>query len=161
MKRRELGGKSADELAVDPELSLYRRDTIRLLRRYFRMSIELGRMPTVLGREFFRAKVTSYRMQSFEDVVILVHDVERCLERLDDESQQLIAKVILQEHTHDEAAVLMGCTRRSVTRTLPLALDRLTEMLIKNGILQLNRGQAEKAEKSCQEGKLTCLRPTG
>src|SRR6185503_5714274 len=57
---------------IDPELSLYREHTIGLLRRYFRMSIELGRLPSVIGREFFRAKVSSYRIHSFEDVVILV-----------------------------------------------------------------------------------------
>src|SRR4051812_18479014 len=66
----------------DPELSLYRHHTIGLLRRYFRMSIELGRLPSVVGREFFRAKISSYRMTSFEDVVILVHDVDRCIARL-------------------------------------------------------------------------------
>src|SRR5436305_13548863 len=73
----------ASEKSLDPELSLSRDYTIGMLRRYFRMSIELGRLPSILGREFFRAKVTSYRMNSFEDVVILVHDVEKCINLLD------------------------------------------------------------------------------
>ena len=59
--------------------SAYRGRTTALLRRYFRMSLDVGRLPSVLGREFFRARVTSYHVHSFEDVVILVHDVERCL----------------------------------------------------------------------------------
>src|SRR5437868_3882895 len=45
----------------EAELSLYRRYTIELLRRYMRMSMELGRMPSIIGREFFRARVSSYR----------------------------------------------------------------------------------------------------
>jgi hypothetical protein len=81
------------EITPRPEISLYRGRTVGLLRRYFRMSMELGRMPSVISRDFFRAKVTSYRMTSFEDVVILVHDVERCLQRLDEASQQAIARV--------------------------------------------------------------------
>jgi len=81
------------------ELSAYRALTIGLLRRYFSMSIELGRLPSMLGREFFRAKVTSYRMHSFEDAVIFVHDVERCLEKMDEFSQQVLARVVFQHHT--------------------------------------------------------------
>jgi|SRR5271169_6008166 len=42
-------------------------------------SIETGRLPSLLGRAFFRAKVTSYTMVTFEDRVIFVHDIEKCL----------------------------------------------------------------------------------
>ena len=70
------------EIVPRPEIGLYRSYSVGLLRRYFRMSMELGRLPSLVGREFFRAKVTSYRITSFEDVVILCHDVERCLQRL-------------------------------------------------------------------------------
>src|SRR4051812_24883949 len=65
------------------ELSAYHDRSIAMLRRYFRMSLEIGRMPSVLGREVFRARVTSYRVHTFEDAVIFVHDVEKCLEQLD------------------------------------------------------------------------------
>jgi len=44
----------------DPELWLYRERTIAILAQYFRFSIEVGRLPSILGREFFRAKVSSY-----------------------------------------------------------------------------------------------------
>jgi hypothetical protein len=66
----------------DPDLWLYRDRTVALLRRYMRLSIEVGRMPSLLGREFFRARVTSYKASTFEDSVIFVHDVERSLEEL-------------------------------------------------------------------------------
>src|ERR1700688_3050553 len=70
------------ELGSDPDLWLYRERTIALLRRYLRISVEVGRLPSLLGRELFRSKVTSYRMSSFEDAVIFVHDVERALHQL-------------------------------------------------------------------------------
>ena len=125
------------------ELSGYHDRTIALLRRYFRMSLEIGRMPSVLGREVFRARVTSYRVHTFEDAVIFVHDVERCVERLEPFSRQLIARVILQDYTFEEAASLLGCTRMTVYRLFPEALDELSAMFIDAKLL---------AEFPCQGG---------
>lgn len=139
--------KRGDEELLNPELSLYREYTVGLLRRYFRMSIELGRLPSVLGREFFRSKVSSYRIHSFEDVVILVHDVDRCLGRLDTFSQSLIARVVLQEYSHEEAAAVIGCTRRTVVRRMPEALDKLSEIFLETGLLRVI-GQARPAGRS-------------
>jgi hypothetical protein len=99
-----------------PEPRFYRDRTRALLRRYFRMSIELGRLPSLVGREFFRSRVTSYRMHTFEDAVIFVHDTESCLERLDPFSQQLIARIVFQDYTLEETAALLGCGRRTVVR---------------------------------------------
>jgi hypothetical protein len=79
----------------DPDLWLYRRRTVGILRKYMRISIEVGRLPSLLGREFFRARVTSYRASSFEDAVIFVHDVERSLEQLSEFDKKLIAKIVL------------------------------------------------------------------
>src|SRR6266481_2493397 len=147
--------KHDGEELLNPELSLYREYTVGLLRRYFRMSIELGRLPSVLGREFFRSKVSSYRIHSFEDVVILVHDVDRCLSRLDAFSQSLIARVVLQEYSHEEAAVVIGCTRRTVVRRMPEALDKLSEICLETGLLRVI-GQARAAgrvrQKISEEG---------
>jgi hypothetical protein len=139
-----------DEVVPRAEIGLYRGRAVKLLRRYFRMSIELGRMPSVISREFFRAKVTSYRMTSFEDVVILVHDVEKTLAQLDGFSQQVIARVILEEHTHDEAAVVLGVGRRTVTRHVTAALDELAERFLRQGLLQEKLDRIPE-KKSCQE----------
>ena len=128
--RRNDYNNAAARQCLDPELSLYRSRTIALLRRYFRMSIELGRIPNILGREFFRSKVSSYRISTFEDVVILVHDVDRCLSKLELFEQELVARVILQEYSHSEAAVVLRCTRRTVTRRLPEALDLLSKIFL-------------------------------
>lgn len=118
---------SADEAGAG-ELRLYRDRTRALLRRYFRMSIELGRLPSLVGREFFRSRVTSYRMHTFEDAVIFVHDTESCLQRLDAFSQQLIARIVFQDYTLEETAALVGCGRRTVLRRYPRALDRLQSL---------------------------------
>ena len=130
------------------------------MRRYLQMSIELGRLPSILGQEFFRSKSSSYRIHTFEDVVILVHDVERCLQRLDQFSQQVVARVVLEEYSHAEAALLLGCTRRTVTRRVAEELDQLSGIFLETGILsrmgtekRISRLEAS-SEKVCQEGEI-------
>jgi len=119
-----------------PELAFYRKYTEGLLRRYVRLSMEAGRAPSLLGREMFRAKVTNYRVHGFDDVVIFVHDVERCLAKLDDEQQELIERIALQEYTQEEAARLMGLTARTAVRRYGDALDVLTEVLLERKLLE-------------------------
>src|SRR5205085_12177695 len=63
-------------------LAAYRSRTMGLLRRYARMAVQQGRLPSLVGREFFRARVSHYRMRTFEDYVIFTFDVQRCLEQL-------------------------------------------------------------------------------
>lgn len=135
-----------------PDLWLYRERTIALLKRYGRLSVEVGRLPSILGREFFRAKVTSYHVATFEDVVIFVHDVERSLERLDEVERELIAKIVLEEYSQEEAARLLGCADRTVRRRFPEALDRLSEIFLRGRLL--NRIPTNsRVENSCQEGE--------
>lgn len=128
----------------EPQMAFYRKYTEALLRRYVRMSMEAGKVPSLLGREMFRAKVTSYRVESFEDVVIFIHDVEHCLEQLDEEQQCLIARIALQEYTLQEAAEIMGLPPRTAVRRYCQALDRLTRVFLQNRMLEpqkmLSRG---------------------
>ena len=112
----------------DPELWVYRDRTSALLRRYFRVSIEAGRLPSVLGREFFRLRVKSERAYTFEDSVIFVRDVERSLEKLDSFSQHLLVWVVLHGLSQEETAKVLRCTRRTVARHLPVALDKLSQI---------------------------------
>lgn len=138
----------------EPSIWLYRHRTIAMLKRYLRLSIEVGRMPSLLGREFFRSKVTAYKASSFEDSVIFVHDVERCLDRLDRFEKRLIATIVLQEYTHDEAAIRLHCWRRTVGRRFPEAIDALSELFLKGGLLRRLELVGSSEEKSCQEGKI-------
>lgn len=116
----------------DPELWLYRERTTGLLKRYVRLSIEVGRLPSLLGREFFRTRVTSYNMATFEDVVIFVHDVERSLEKLDAFDQKLIAAIVLEEYSEWDAARMMHCSLRTIERYLPEAVDRVSQIFLAN-----------------------------
>jgi len=127
-EEREIGG--------NPDLWLYRAKTVAILRRFLRLSLDTGRVPSLLGREFFRAKVSHRRLFTFEDSVIFVHDVERCLESLDELSRQLIARIALQDYTHEEAAVIMHCCSKTIQRYYPEALDRLSETFLAVGLLK-------------------------
>jgi len=120
----------------DPDLWLYRDRTIAMLRRYARLSVEVGRLPSLLGREFFRTHVTSYSVSTFEDAVIFVHDVERSLEQLDLFSQNLIAKIVLLEYTQDETAKLLHCCRRTVGRRYIESVDHLSHIFLRGGLLR-------------------------
>ena len=132
------------------ERRIYRGRTINMLRRYMRYSIETGRLPSLLGREFFRAKVTAYIVVTFEDRVIFVHDMETSLNKLDEFSRQLIARHVLQEHDQAATARLLGCSERTVRRYVPIALDVLSEILLDVGLLERI---SPKREKTCQEGE--------
>lgn len=136
-----LSMRSQDEQrAIDEdrerERRTYRGRAVAMLRRYMRYSIETGRMPSLLGREFFRAKVTSYTVVTFEDRVIFVHDMEKCLDRLDEFSRQLIARHILQEHDRWATAKLLHCNEKTVRRYTPVVLDMLSEILIDVGLMK-------------------------
>lgn len=119
----------------DPDLWWYRDRTMGMLRRYLQLSIEVGRLPSLLGREFFRTRVTSYSVGTFEDAVIFVHDVDRILNRLNEFDGKLIAKVVFQDYTQAEAAPLMGCTTRTVGRRLPEVIDRISKLFLEYGLL--------------------------
>ena len=138
---------------VNPDFWLYRARTIALLKRYLRISIEVGRLPSILGRELFRSKVTSYRMSSFEDAVIFVHDVEEALDQLQLFPRQIIAAVLFQEYTQEQAAEVLHCGRRTIAREFPIALDRISEIFLTGGLLNHLPVCTEPVEKSCQEGE--------
>jgi hypothetical protein len=132
----------------DPDIWLYRKKTTALLRRYMRWSLEAGRVPSVLGRELFRAKITAYTATTFEARVIFLHDVERCLDRLPDFDRQIIARVCLQEYDHEAAARILQCTRRTLLRRLPELIDELSEAFLKAELLDRIPGTREE---HCEE----------
>jgi RNA polymerase sigma factor (sigma-70 family) len=126
--RSRRAGEAAAPL--DPGLWIYRHKTAGLLHRYLRLSLEVGRLPSILGRELFRTRFHRRRNANFEDAVIFVHDMEHCLEKLDGFSQQVLVWVVLQGYSQEETARLLNCARRTVSRHLPEALDRLSEILL-------------------------------
>jgi hypothetical protein len=123
------------------ELSLYRKVTEGVLQRYIRCSVELGRLPAPLGKGlgFLRAKASSYKLSSFEDTMVFVVDVERCIKRLDQFEQVLIQRIALQAYTWEETARLLRCAQSTVDERYPMTLDKLTAMFLGNGMLKAKR----------------------
>jgi hypothetical protein len=124
-----------DPLDRNPDLWMYRGRTVSLLRRYLRFSLETGRLPSFVGREFFRAKMTCYTAATFEDRVIFVHDVEKSLDRLEYWDQQLLTCIIFQEHSQEQAARILHWSLRSIERRLPQVLDLVSEEFLRVGLL--------------------------
>jgi hypothetical protein len=122
-------------------LAFYRRHTEALLRQYMQKSLEMGRTPSILGNCMFRGKVSSRQLHSFEDTVIFVLDVEKCLKRLDKFSQDVVARVALQEYSQGETAALTGQSLRSIVRKYAEAIDILTELFLENELLNLDPGK--------------------
>ena len=118
-------------------LAFYRRYTELLLRRYMQVSMRMGRVPSALGNCVFRGRVSSRQVQSFEDAVIFVYDVERCMKQLSPEEKELIARIALQEYTQTEAAELTGQSLRTVVRKYGDAVDRLTGIFLEKELLEV------------------------
>ncbi len=144
---------SSEDWGADRDLWMYRDRTVALLRRYARLSVEVGRLPSLLGREFFRSKVTSYHVSTFEDTVIFVHDVERSLEQLGWFEKKVVAMMVLEEFTQEEAAQLLQCSPRTVRRYIYEALDRLSEVFLRGSILKPMAKRFPNRETACQGGK--------
>lgn len=120
----------------DPDLWLYRKKTTALLRRYMRWSLAAGRVPSLLGRELFRSRITACTANTFEERVIFLHDTEACLERLKGFDRQIVARVVLQEYDHDAAARILQCDRKTIERRLPELIDELTEAFLRAELLE-------------------------
>ena len=121
---------------VEPGLVFYRQYTEGLLRRYMKMSMQSGRVPSLLGRELFRGKVTSCKVHGFDDVVIFVHDVGRCMEQLDPGLRHLVRRIALEEYTQQETASMLGLSLRCVITRYAEAIDKLTRVFLERKLLE-------------------------
>jgi hypothetical protein len=125
--------------AAGPLVSLgfYRKHTESLLRRYLYASMQVGRAPNILGDPIARGWCSSRPIRTFEDAVIFVLDVEKCLNQLGSLDRMMLSRIVLQEYTQAEAASLIGMGVRTISYKFPMALDRLTEKLLDSGLLVL------------------------
>lgn len=119
------------------ELHVYRGKTVSLLRRYFALSLEAGRLPSLLGREVFRSRVEEWPNASFEDNVIFVHDIERCLEQLNPYHRSILARILFESYTFEEAGRRMGRDERHIRRLFPCILDSLSRTFLRLRLLHL------------------------
>jgi hypothetical protein len=118
-------------------LGFYRKHTESLLRRYLYASMQVGRAPSILSDPIARGWCSSRPVRTFEDAVIFVLDVERCLDQLGALDRMMLSRIVLQEYTQVEAASLIGMSVRTISYKFPKALDRLTEKLLETGLLVL------------------------
>lgn len=121
---------------VELDLWPYRSRTVALLRRYARASIEIGRLPSLLGREFFRSRVSSGSRSSFEDTVVFVADIERTIEELDVMEKKLVAMYVLEEYTIPEIARLLPCAEKTAERLLHDTIDQLSRILLDRRLIE-------------------------
>ena len=136
-KRKNRKDTRAPGVDADPSMSLafYRKHTESLLKRYLYASTQVGRAPAILNSSVGRGWASSRPIRSFEDAVIFVLDVERCLNQLGTVDQQILSRIVLQEYTQHETAAMLGMCVRTVSTRLGKALDRLTERLLATGLL--------------------------
>jgi DNA-directed RNA polymerase specialized sigma24 family protein len=99
--------------------------------------MQVGRAPNILSDPIARGWCSSRPVRTFEDAVIFVLDVEKCLNELGSLDRLLLSRIVLQEYTQAEAAPIMGMAVRTISYKFPQALDRLTQKLLKAGLLVL------------------------
>jgi DNA-directed RNA polymerase specialized sigma24 family protein len=129
----------ADETDPRPEMLCFRGQTLALVRHFFELSCQVGRLPSLLGREFFRARVSHHSIPSFEEQAVFTRDVELCLARLSDDHAEIITLVGLYDFTLDEVAEMLRYSKTAVHRWFSEALDYLSEIFLRAGILSEQR----------------------
>lgn len=127
------------ELDPRPEMLCFRGQTFALVRHFFELSCQVGRLPSLLGRELFRSRVSHRAIPSFEEQVVFARDVEICLAKLSDDHAEIITLVGLYDFSHDEVAEMLRCSRAWVTQRFSEAIDSLSEILLHAGILSESR----------------------
>lgn len=129
--------RGKDEQTEPKEIDLYflRAHTHGLLRRFLYASFQPCRVGSVLRDPVGRGWVSSRPILTFEDALIFVHDMERCLKTLPSLDRDILTRCVLQEYTQPEAAVLLGMSARTISYKYAAAMDRLTAKLIEDEIL--------------------------
>jgi DNA-directed RNA polymerase specialized sigma24 family protein len=128
-----------EEVDPRPEMLCFRGQTLALVRHFFELSSQMGRLPSLLGREFFRARVSHHRIPSFEDQAVFARDVELCFLRLSDEQAEIITLVGLYDFSHDEVAEMLHRSKAAISYWFSEALDALSEIFLVAGILREDR----------------------
>ncbi|MGB8885521.1 MAG: sigma factor-like helix-turn-helix DNA-binding protein [Candidatus Korobacteraceae bacterium] len=127
------------EIDPRPEMLCFRGQTFALVRHFFELSCQVGRLPSLLGRELFRSRVSHHAIPSFEEQVIFARDVELCLARLTEEHGEIITLVGLYDFSYDEVAEMLRCSRGRIAQRFAEAIDSLSEILLHAGLLSESR----------------------
>jgi hypothetical protein len=123
----------------EPETVCYRGQTLAIVRHFFEMSCQLGRLPSILGREFFRAKVSHHAIPSFEDQALFAHDIRQSLAKLDEDEMRVLTLIGLYDLNLDEAAEILHWSMGYISQRFAEALARLTQIFLDSGLLRRDR----------------------
>src|ERR1022692_1970727 len=141
-----------DELDPRPEILCFRGQTFAIVRHFFEISSQVGRLPSLLGREFFRARVTHHAIPSFEDQAVFVRDVELCFARLSEPHAEMITLVALYSFSRDEVAEMLRASRTWVNHRFAEALDALSEIFLQARLLREDRPDRRQSQVTNRAG---------
>jgi Sigma-70, region 4 len=150
--RRENPATGSAQAKPPVELAFYRKYTEGTLRRFMYRSMEIGKVPSLLGNFSFRGKSSNRRGYTFEDSVIFVYDIERCLKMLDPIEREVVGRIALQEYTLAETASMMRTSVRSTVRLYERTLDRLTHIFLRRELMEVPSAMACQAPGSSERG---------
>lgn len=122
-----------------PEMLCFRGQTLAIVRHYFELSCQVGRLPSLLGREFFRARVSHHSIPSFEDQAVFARDIELCLARLSDNHAEIVTLVGLYDFSVEEVAEMLHRSAFGIRNWFCEALDALAEIFLQAGVLSEDR----------------------
>ncbi len=126
----------AGEIDPRPEMVCFRGQTLALVRHFFEISSQVGRVSSLLGREFFRSRVSHHAIPSFEEQAVFVRDVELCLEKLRADQREVLTLLGLYDYSYDEVSRMMHCSRTLVRQWFNQALDCLSEIFLQARLLR-------------------------
>ena len=128
------------------EFSIFRKATLRLLRYYFKLSLDYGRIPSVLGGEVMRSRVSHAKMYTIEDETIFLHDMNRCMEQeLGEMELKILALVVFMDHTFEQTGAILQYSEKQVRRIFPNVIDRLARAFFEREFL--NRAELMEGKK--------------
>jgi len=136
-RRRQ--GATAEFEGARADALFFRAQTLAIVRHFFEIASQIGRLPSILGREFFRARVSHHAIPSFEEQAVFVHDVERALGKLSEQDAEVVALVGLFQYSLDDVATMLGRSRGYVVQRFADSVDSLAEMFLQSGLLREDR----------------------
>jgi hypothetical protein len=135
-RREDCSLEELQEIDARPETVCWRGQTLAIMRHFFELSCQVGRLSSLLCREFFRAKVSHHAIPSFEEQAVFVRDVELCLNRLSDEHAEMITLIGLYDFSLNEIGAMLRRSRTWVYVRVAEAVDALTEIFLQAGVLK-------------------------
>jgi hypothetical protein len=131
--------EESSEIDPPPEMVCYRGQALAIVRHFFELTTQMGRLPSLLGREFFRARVSHHAVPSFEDQIVFARDVELCLEKLSAEHFDVLTLVGLYNFSHEEVAQMLHRSRTVIRECFATGLDALAAIFLEAGLLFADR----------------------